>query len=84
MTLMPPALASRFFTTGATWEAPKLTEAVVNTGRRGRSVWASNISRSSRRMCDVNETLMVGWVWTAGSDGPGFKVSEGKGNVLEE
>lgn len=44
----------------------------------------SNIIRSSRGTCDMNETLMVGWVWTAGLDGPGFKVSEGKGNVLEE
>lgn len=32
----------------------KLTEAVTNVGRRGRSVWVANICKSSRRMCGMN------------------------------
>lgn len=40
---------------------------------KGEISMGSNIIRSLGVTCDKNDLLMVGWVWTAGSDGPGFK-----------
>lgn len=47
-------------------------------------MWAVNLSKSFRRMCEVNQTLMIGQNWTGGSVDSGFKLFEETGNVLKK